>query len=86
MSESVQYFAIVDTGDSIDDPSGIVRRVHVSEGKLDESLQADLRWHRSSAIREWDRAEGRPLVEVTPEQAERIIARFKELWRDLPES
>jgi hypothetical protein len=80
MAEVVSYFAIVDFDESVDSPSGLVRRTEDEEGFTDESPRRDFSWGHSSAIVSWERGEGVPLVEISSDEAERIIERFRREW------
>jgi hypothetical protein len=82
MSSEVVYYAVVGPGRAIDNPSGLTRRTMTREGRLDESLNRDLTWKRSSEIYQWERGEnfGPELVEISEGEAEELIARFRERW------
>lgn len=82
MVSKVVYFAIVRGSEKPQSPSGLARRTLTPEGRLDESLRKDLTWARDSAIYEWERGEemGADLVEISQEEAERLIERFREKW------
>lgn len=81
MSTEVRYYAIVDGGATRDNPTGIVRRHTKTDGSFrDEALHRDLTWQFSPTIVEWERAESSgDLVEVSEDEAERIIQRFQAL-------
>lgn len=82
MAEQLTYYAIIDDEATREDPAGIARR-HQSEsdGLHDEALGRDLNWHFTPLIVEWERAESTPdLEEIGPEEAERVIERFRERW------
>ena len=82
MAEQLTYYAIIDHRATREDPAGIARR-HRSEpgGFRDEALGRDLNWHFTPLIVEWERAESTPdLEEISPEEAERVIGRFRERW------
>jgi len=51
-------------------------------GRVDESFGRSLTWERSSEIYQWERGEnfGPELVEISAEDAEELIARFRERW------
>lgn len=84
MAAEVVYFAIITRGRSAADPSGLARRTFTSSGRLDEALRRDLSWGRDAAIYEWERGEelGTDLVEISPEEAGRLIERFRRKWGD----
>jgi hypothetical protein len=80
MAEDVTYYAIVDVGKGTDDPVGLARRrVLDNGGILDEALQRDRSWARSSAIVEWKRGDlSFKLIEISNDEAERISERLGE--------
>ena len=50
-------------------------------GFRDEALQKDLTWEFTPVIVEWERAESSDdLIEISEEEAERIIERFRARW------
>lgn len=80
MAEDVTYYAIVDVGKGADDPVGLVRRrVLDNGGILDEALQRDGSWARSSAIVEWKRGDlSFKLVEISEGEAQRVSERLSQ--------
>lgn len=82
MTGGVTYYAIVGRGRTPDDPSGLARRRHLGEGYIDESLRRDLSWRHTTAVAEWQRGEelGRDLIEISQEEADRLVERFRERW------
>jgi hypothetical protein len=84
MAEDVTYYAIMRIGRNAPDPVGLARRrVLDSGGILDEAIQRDLSWVRSSAIVEWERDDLTfELVEVDQDRADEIVAYFRDRWRD----
>jgi hypothetical protein len=76
------YFAIVANGRTAADPCGLARRTFTPSGRLDEALRPDLSWSRDAAIYEWERGEelGTELVEISQEDAGRLIERFRLKW------
>jgi len=85
VSEKITYYAVVGSGRTTDDPSGLVRRRFAAEGVLDESLTRNLSWTFTDAIYQDERGEnfGPRLVEVSGEEAEALIQRFREKWCSL---
>jgi hypothetical protein len=79
---TITYYAVIDDESTRDRPAGIVRRLEDSgDGFVDEGLHRDLGWHRTSVIVEWERAESTDdLVEVTEDEANRIIEQFRARW------
>jgi hypothetical protein len=82
VAEKVTYYAVIGTGRTAGDPSGLVRRRVVRGGVVDESLSRDLSWKFTDAIYQDERGEnfGPDLVEISDEEAERIVERFREKW------
>jgi hypothetical protein len=54
VAKDTKYYAVMDSGRTTQDPSGLVRRRTSTEGRIDEALQRDLEWIPSSAIVEWE--------------------------------
>jgi hypothetical protein len=84
MNDSAVYYAIVDHRSTRNDPAGIARRRQLDEGGFrDEALNLDLNWRFTPLIVEWKRAESTDdLVEVTEDEAKRIIERLRGRWAD----
>jgi hypothetical protein len=82
MAEQIKYYAIIDHRASREDPAGLVRRRPAEEGGFrDEVLARDLSWQFTGVIVEWKRAESTDdLVEVTEDEADQIIERFRARW------
>ena len=82
MAEHIDYYAIIDYRASREDPAGLARRRTFADGGFqDEALARDLSWQFTSIIVEWKRAESTDdLVEVTEDEANRIIERFRARW------
>jgi hypothetical protein len=81
MSDEVKYYAIVGSGRTAQNPSGIARRTFSPNGPIDEALRRDLTWQRDAAIAEWEYGDvGAELVEVSEADAAELIARFREKW------
>jgi hypothetical protein len=81
MSAQITYYAVVDGRTTAERPYGLVRRLEHDDGPADEGLRRDLSWSLTPAIAEWENGDFTyDLVEVSHEQAERIIAYFREKW------
>jgi uncharacterized alpha-E superfamily protein len=80
--EKITYYAVVGESRTIENPSGLVRRRHASTGPVDESLTRDLSWTFTDAIYQLERGEnfGPELVEISEDEAEGLIERFREKW------
>jgi hypothetical protein len=81
MPHKITYYAVIDEGRNVDNPYGLVRRLEHDDGPSDEGLRKDFSWAHTPAIVEWERGDYMyELVEVTHEQASRIIEYFRERW------
>ncbi|MGH9210632.1 MAG: hypothetical protein ACRD2C_08105 [Acidimicrobiales bacterium] len=80
-SEEIRYYAAFGLGHGRDDPSGLIRRRLVQPGPVDEALQRDFTWRWTSGLMRWERGEiDSELAEVSEEEADRIIERFRAKW------
>jgi hypothetical protein len=83
MPATITYYAVVGGDRSVDNPFGLVRRLEHDDGPSDEGLRKDFSWAFTPAIVEWERGDlGQELVEVSHEQASKIIEYFRARWRD----
>lgn len=82
MPEDIAYYAVVGTGRTIADPSGLVRRRYTADGPVDESISLDLSWKFTDAIYQWERGEnfGPELVEISAGEAAALMERFRQKW------
>jgi len=81
MGDIVKYYAIVGSGRTPENPSGLARRVISADGQVDEALRRDLSWQRDAAIIEWEYGDaGADLVEISKDKAQDLIERFREKW------
>jgi hypothetical protein len=81
MSGKITYYAIIGKDRRIDNPYGLVRRLEHEDGPSDESLRKDFSWGFSPAIVDWEHGSyDEELVEVSHEQAGKIIEYFRERW------
>jgi hypothetical protein len=79
MSNKITFYAILADGATLDRPTGLVRRLEYDNGFEDEVLRKDLSWRRTPIIVEWKRSSyDNELVEVSHEQASRIVQYFRE--------
>ena len=79
MSNRITYYAIVGRGASPDRPLGLVRRLEHDDGPEDENMRKDLSWRRTPVIVEWEHGSyENELVEVSHEQASKIVQYFRE--------
>ncbi len=81
MPNKITYYAIVGGSNTIDNPRGLARRLEHDDGPSDEALRDDFSWKFTPVIVEWERGDfDDELVEVSHEQAERIVEYFRERW------
>jgi len=79
MPHKVIYYAIVGGDRTINDPYGLLRRLQHDDGSADEGLRRDFAWSQTPLITEWERGDFEDeLVEVSHEQASKIIEYFRE--------
>ena len=81
--EDTKYYAIIDQWGTRDNPAGLARRRRPPGGGFrDEAIDRNLTWQFTPLIVEWERAESTDdLVEVSEEEAERIIEGFRTRWQ-----
>jgi hypothetical protein len=79
VTEKPEYYAIIDYRATREDPAGIARRRPLETGGFrDEALDRNMNWQFTPVIVEWERAESTDdLVEISEDEAERIIERFR---------
>jgi hypothetical protein len=81
MSQKITYYAIVGGDRTVDNPSGLVRRLQHDDGADDEALRKDFSWKFTPLIVEWERGDlGEELIEVSHHKAEEIIQYFRGRW------
>jgi len=81
MPHKITYYAIVSGDRTIDNPYGLLRRLEHDDGPSDEGLRKDFSWDFTPLIVEWERGDfGQDLVEVSHEQASKIIEYFRSRW------
>jgi hypothetical protein len=79
MANKITYYAIITGGASIDRPQGLLRRLEHDDGFEDEGLRSDLSWIRTPLLVEQDNGStDEDLVEVSHEQASKIVRYFRE--------
>jgi hypothetical protein len=83
MADELSYYAVIGAGRTVASPSGLVRRRHTPAGRFDEALGRDLSWRATSAITHWEYGNlSGELVEISEEEAESLIERFRQKWAE----
>jgi hypothetical protein len=79
MSNKITFYAMLGRDATADHPLGLVRRLQYDNGWEDEVLRKDMSWRRTPIIVRWEH-DGRDdsLVEVSHEQASKIVQYFRE--------
>jgi hypothetical protein len=81
VAREIEYYAVLGSGRTVQNPSGLARRRMSAEGQIDEALQRDMTWVPSSAIIEWEYGDvGAELIEISEADAEALVERFREKW------
>jgi hypothetical protein len=82
MPEKVSYYAMLLGDRTIENPSGLARRrIFESGGVRDEAFSRDLTWVHNPGLAGWERGDlTTTYVEVSEDEAERIIERFRAKW------
>jgi hypothetical protein len=82
VADKITFYAVIGGDRTIDTPYGLVRRLEFDgDGFSDEGLTKEMLWGFTSAIVEWKRGDlGQELIEVTHEQASKIIEYFRAKW------
>jgi hypothetical protein len=79
--DKITFFAIVGGSNTIDNPRGLARRLETDWGFTDEALRDDFSWMFTPVIIEWEHGDfADELVEVSHEQADKIIQYFRQEW------
>jgi hypothetical protein len=84
LSEEITYYAVVGTGRTAADPSGLARRRHSPDGPVDESFTREGSWQFTNAIYQHERGEnfGPDLVEISADEAAGLVERFRQRWAE----
>jgi hypothetical protein len=81
MPDKITYYAVIGGARTVDNPYGLVRRLETDWGFTDETIRKDFSWIFTPVIVEWQAGSfDDELVEVSHEQAEKIIQYFRERW------
>ena len=80
-TERVEHYAIIGSGRTLSNPSGLARRRFTPAGRVDESLQRDLSWRPTSSITQWEYGNlSGELAAISDDEANKLIERFREKW------
>jgi hypothetical protein len=82
MPVKVSYYAMLLGDRTTENPSGLARRrVFDGGGVRDEALGRDLTWMHNPGLAGWERGDlTTTYVEISEDDAERIIERFRRKW------
>ena len=82
MPDKITFYAVIGGDRTTENPYGLVRRLNFDgNGFTDEGLRKDFSWTFSPAIVEWEHGDlDDELVEVSHEQASKIIEYFRSRW------
>ena len=81
MPDKITYYAVIGGSRTIDNPYGLVRRLETDWGFGDETCEKTSAGHLHPVIVEWEHGSfDDELVEVSHEQAEKIIEYFRGRW------
>jgi hypothetical protein len=79
--DKITYYVLIGGSNTVDNPRGLVRRLEHEDGPSDEALRDDFSWKATPVIVEWERGDfDDELVEVSHEQASKIIEYFRQKW------
>jgi hypothetical protein len=80
-TERVEHYAIIGSGRTLSNPSGLARCRFTRAGRVDESLQRDLSWRPTSSITQWEYGNlSGELAAISDDEASDLIERFREKW------
>jgi hypothetical protein len=80
MTDSVNYYAMIDEFTSRENPRTVLRRVKDDEGTIDEIFSRDLKWEFSPLMYSAERGDlANEFVPISEAEAARIVDRIKEL-------
>jgi hypothetical protein len=79
--DKITYYVLIGGSNTVDNPRGLVRRLEHEDGPSDEALRDGFSWKATPVIVEWERGDfDDELVEVSHEQASKIIEYFRQKW------
>jgi len=78
MSAKITYYAIVNEFSSAQTPGGVLRRIEDDQGQNDEVFTRNLVWEESALLYAAERGNlDNKFIEISAEEAERIVARIR---------
>lgn len=79
MLDKVIYYAIIDELSTRSNPAGVLRRTYSKDGgRRDEAFTRNLVWKQSYSLAAAERGDlQNEFVEISEEEAERIVARIR---------
>jgi hypothetical protein len=82
MTHQIMFYAILRSDSTIDRPRGLIRRLRYENGWEDEALHRDMSWRRTSLLieKEHGSTDSDELVEVSHEQASRIVEYLRQMY------
>jgi hypothetical protein len=83
MPDMITFYAIVNEFSSRERPAGVFRRTYFEAGgKRDEAFSRDMTWERSWLLVSAERGDtANDFIEITEDEANQIVARFREQAR-----
>jgi len=76
--QRITYYAMVDDLSTREEPAGVLRRIEDADGENDEVFTRGLVWKRSSSLYAAERGNlDNKFIEISAEEAERIVARIR---------
>jgi hypothetical protein len=86
MSKKTTYYAMVNEFSSRERPGGVIRRVEDNEGQEDEAFTRNLTWDATPLLYSAERGDlTNQFVEITEDEADRIVARIRASVSGTPE-
>ena len=82
MPDEVKYYAMMLTGDTLSNPSGLARRRVFDDGGIsDEAFKRDQSWGHTPLLAAAERGDMTfEVVEISEEEADRIMEGFRVQW------
>jgi hypothetical protein len=79
----ITYYALIDETHPLENPTGIMRRIHTSPVATDEVFARDLQWRSTEFLRlHWLGHNEEDYVEIIEEQAEAVVFEWRQRLRE----